>query len=115
MARRRRKKNPRTARRRRDDSRAGVRVHELDDIEIDVAPRRALRALTDLRAALDRLEVALVVQARASLVTWSAIGRDLGLSETAAYRRHVTHDPIAASRRAKQAEWERQMGGPLPY
>ena len=55
---------------------------------------RALRELAATRDALDRLESALVRQARFAGSTWSDVAADLGISRPTASRRHSRHDPI---------------------
>jgi hypothetical protein len=56
--------------------------------------RRGLRELAPLRAALERLEVALVDRARLDSVSWRAIAGDLGITKQSAHRRHAAHDPL---------------------
>jgi hypothetical protein len=51
-------------------------------------PLHGLRELTDLRAALDRLERELVASARGNWSTWEEIGGALGISRQAAHARH---------------------------
>lgn len=51
-------------------------------------PEAALRALTDLRAELDRLECEHVQRALGSGATWSRIAAALGVSKQAAHKRH---------------------------
>lgn len=98
-----------------DETDAAARDDDLDDCDdlwLDRPARKAMRALADLRIGLDRLERTLVVDARRDLVTWEEIGSDLGVSKQTAHRRHAAHDPIAARRRARAADWEQLMGGP---
>jgi hypothetical protein len=61
--------------------------------------RLALRELTRLRPALDRLEAALVDQARRDGCSWTDVASDLGVTKQSAHRRHAAHDPIAARSR----------------
>jgi hypothetical protein len=51
--------------------------------------RQALRELVALRAALDRIEALLVAHARADHVSWTEIGRELGITKQSAHRRHA--------------------------
>jgi hypothetical protein len=93
---------------RRDQS-ASFRGREFDADDELVwlsAPLGALRALTELRAALDALEAALVDQARLAGDTWPKIGAALGVSRPTAHRRHSAHDPIAERRRRLLVEWQ---------
>jgi hypothetical protein len=53
--------------------------------------RRALRELESTRAALDRLEAALVQRARFGGTTWSEIAADLQVGRETARRRHGVH------------------------
>jgi hypothetical protein len=62
----------------------------------------ALTELTALRASLDTLEAALVVQAREDGCWWGEIGAALGLTRQGAHRRHAARDPVAARRRRRQ-------------
>jgi hypothetical protein len=58
-----------------------------------------LRELVAVRAALDSLEVALVIEARRRGFRWRELGADLGLSAHGVRKRHVAQDPIRALRR----------------
>ena len=49
-----------------------------------------------MRAALESLEVALVVEGRRRGLRWSDLGADLGLSAHGARKRHLANDPIYA-------------------
>jgi hypothetical protein len=84
-------------------------VADVDDgwSVFEPAQRKALRALTDVRSALDRLEAQLVSDARLEGCSWSEIGADLGLTKAGAYRRHAGHDLLAVRRREILAAWRR--------
>ena len=60
--------------------------------------RVGLRELGAVRAALDWLEAALVIEARGRGYRWHEIGADLGLSAHGARKRHLAQDPIRARR-----------------
>jgi len=81
------------------DSLAPVPTRRPESDEDAPASRLALRALAELRPALDRLEVALVDRARLEQVSWALIASDLGVTKQTAHRRHARHDPVAARRR----------------
>jgi predicted exporter len=65
-------------------------------VDVPDATRRALREVQPTRAALDRLEAALVQRARLAGTTWSVIAADLGVSRETARRRHAGRDPLSA-------------------
>jgi hypothetical protein len=60
------------------------------------APRHALRELVVTRESLDRLEAALVREARSHGSTWAEIAADLGVSRPTAQRRHARREARAA-------------------
>jgi hypothetical protein len=60
-----------------------------------------LRELVAARAALDRLEAALVREGRRRGYTWADLGAALGLSLYGVRRRHLAIDPIYAWKRAR--------------
>jgi hypothetical protein len=55
-----------------------------------------------VRAALDALERALVIEARRRGYRWRELGADLGLSPHGVRKRHVAQDPIRAARRTHE-------------
>jgi hypothetical protein len=61
-----------------------------------------LRELVAVRAALDALERALVIEARRRGYRWRELGADLGLSPHGVRKRHVAQDPIRAARRTHE-------------
>ena len=73
----------------------------MPDTQVSVT-RLALRALTELRPTLDRLEAAIVDRARLEDVSWEAIAADLRVTKQSAHRRHASHDPLAAGRRRQE-------------
>ena len=60
-----------------------------------------LREIVAVRAALDALEAALVVEGRRRGHRWADLGADLGLSLHGVRRRHLGRDPIYAWKLAR--------------
>jgi hypothetical protein len=69
-----------------------------DVVPVHDATRRAIRELQSTRAALDRLEAALVQRARFAGASWAEIAADLGVGREAARRRHTRDVRIAKPR-----------------
>jgi hypothetical protein len=71
--------------------------------------RSGLREVVSARAALDRLETALVVEARNRGYRWAVIGAELGLTAHGARRRHLDADPIYAWKQSRPPTPEEEL------
>ncbi|MGH3073251.1 MAG: hypothetical protein ACRDNB_13435 [Gaiellaceae bacterium] len=63
--------------------------------------RSGLREIVAVRAALDALEAALVVEGRRRGHRWATLGEELGLSAHGVRKRHLAIDPIYAWKLAR--------------
>jgi hypothetical protein len=71
--------------------------------------RAGLREIVAARAALDRLEAALVFEGRRRGYRWAVIGAELGLTAHGARRRHLAIDPIYAWKRSRPPAPEEEL------